>query len=205
MPLRDVLVFAAVVLCLPTAFRRPYLGLLLFSWLAYMRPQDLCWGFARDMRFSFIVGAAMILGWYVNESNRRRFWRRRPPSPSSAAGTSGLSWSEWPRGPPSSRLPGSSFAGPSGVERHLRQGDQGDPPVVGLGPIGRARGRDRLLHWARRGPDLCPCRMQAGAERVGVRGICQARQGSAARPHRASRAGGRTSTPASAAATRRGA
>jgi probable O-glycosylation ligase (exosortase A-associated) len=74
MPLRDLLVFAAVVLCLPTAFRRPYFGLLLFSWLAYMRPQDLCWGFARDMRFSFIVGAAMILGWYVNESHRRRFW-----------------------------------------------------------------------------------------------------------------------------------
>ncbi len=75
MPVRDLLVFAAVVLCLPTAFRRPYFGLLLFSWLAYMRPQDLCWGFARDMRFSFIVGAAMILGWYVNESNRRRFWK----------------------------------------------------------------------------------------------------------------------------------
>jgi probable O-glycosylation ligase (exosortase A-associated) len=74
MPLRDLLVFAAVVLCLPTAFRRPYFGLLLFSWLAYMRPQDLCWGFARDIRFSFYVGVAMILGWYVNESSRRRFW-----------------------------------------------------------------------------------------------------------------------------------
>jgi len=74
MPLRDFLVFAAVVLCLPTSFRRPYFGLLLFSWLAYMRPQDLCWDFARDIRFSFYVGAAMIVGWFVNESRVRRFW-----------------------------------------------------------------------------------------------------------------------------------
>ncbi|MEE9127260.1 MAG: putative O-glycosylation ligase, exosortase A system-associated [Planctomycetota bacterium] len=73
MPLRDLLVFLAVVLCLPTAFRRPYFGLLLFSWLAYMRPQDLCWGFARHMRFSFIVGVTMMVGWYVNESQHRRF------------------------------------------------------------------------------------------------------------------------------------
>ena len=74
--MRDILVFSVVILGLPWAFRRPYLGLLLFSWLAYMRPQDLCWSFARYMRFSFLVAATMVLGWYVNESHVRRFWTR---------------------------------------------------------------------------------------------------------------------------------
>ncbi len=73
--MRDLFVFAVVMFCLPLAFRRPFIGLLLFSWLAYMRPQDLCWSFARTMRFSFIVGITMLVGWLVNESGVRRFWR----------------------------------------------------------------------------------------------------------------------------------
>ncbi len=73
--MRDLFVFAVVVLCLPYALRRPYIGLLLFSWLAYMRPQDLCWGFARSMRFSFFVAAAMVVGYIAHESGKRRFTR----------------------------------------------------------------------------------------------------------------------------------
>ncbi len=70
---RDLMVFGIVMLALPLSFRRPFLGLLVFSWLAYMRPQDLCWGFARDMRLSFYVGMAMIAGWWANERGRRPF------------------------------------------------------------------------------------------------------------------------------------
>lgn len=73
--MRDLFVFAVVVLCLPYALRRPYVGLLLFSWLAYMRPQDLCWGFARSMRFSFFVAAAMVIGFLAYETGTRRFTR----------------------------------------------------------------------------------------------------------------------------------
>jgi probable O-glycosylation ligase (exosortase A-associated) len=72
---RDLLVLAIVLLMLPGSFRRPFVGLLLFSWLAYMRPQDLCWGFARTMRLSFIVGIAMVVGWWANEQGRRPFAR----------------------------------------------------------------------------------------------------------------------------------
>lgn len=71
--MRDVLVFAIVLFLLPTSIRRPFVGLLLFSWLAYMRPQDLCWGFARTMRMSFFVGVAMVLGWWAYEQGARRF------------------------------------------------------------------------------------------------------------------------------------
>ncbi len=71
--LRDLLVFGIVMLALPVSFRRPYVGLLVFSWLAYMRPQDLCWSFARDMRLSFFVALAMLIGWWANERGRRPF------------------------------------------------------------------------------------------------------------------------------------
>lgn len=73
--MRDLLVMALVMLALPLTLRRPFVGLLVFSWLAYMRPQDLCWGFARNLRLSLFVAVLMILGWWVNEQGLRRFAR----------------------------------------------------------------------------------------------------------------------------------
>jgi probable O-glycosylation ligase (exosortase A-associated) len=73
--MRDLLVMALVMLALPLTLRRPFIGLLVFSWLAYMRPQDLCWGFARNLRLSLFVAVLMILGWWVNEQGIRRFAR----------------------------------------------------------------------------------------------------------------------------------
>lgn len=73
--MRDLVVFLVVLLTLPASFRRPFVGLLVFSWLAYMRPQDLCWGFARSMRLSFFVGLTMVVGWWANERGRVPFAR----------------------------------------------------------------------------------------------------------------------------------
>ncbi len=71
--MRDLLVTLLVFGSLPAAFRNPFYGLLVFSWLAYMRPQDLCWGFARTMRFSYIVGIVMVVGFLANERTRPFF------------------------------------------------------------------------------------------------------------------------------------
>lgn len=73
--MRDAIVFLIVLLLLPGSFRRPFQGLLLFSWLAYMRPQDLCWGFARTLRLSFLVAFIMVGGWFAYERGRRAFAR----------------------------------------------------------------------------------------------------------------------------------
>jgi len=67
---RDIIVTLAVAAMLPSCFRKPYVGLLVFSWLAYMRVQDLCWGFARGMRFSMFVAIAMFSGFFVFEPGR---------------------------------------------------------------------------------------------------------------------------------------
>ncbi len=76
--MRDLIVLLAVMSLMPTSFRRPYIGMLVFSWLAYMRPQDLCWGFARTMRLSFLVSLAMLMGWLANEQGKRSFTRWEP-------------------------------------------------------------------------------------------------------------------------------
>ncbi len=73
--MRDLIVFALTVASLPFCFRIPFFGLLMFSWLAYMRPQDLCWGFAATMRLSLYVGVTLIAGYFANDVGRRPFMK----------------------------------------------------------------------------------------------------------------------------------
>jgi probable O-glycosylation ligase (exosortase A-associated) len=71
--MRDLVVFAIVFGALPFALVRPYYGLLLYSWLAFMRAPDLCWGPAKSFRFSLIVAAVMYGGWLLFD--KRPFMR----------------------------------------------------------------------------------------------------------------------------------
>ena len=65
MSLRDIIVALFILGSLPLCFRRPFVGLLLFSVLAYMRLQDLTWGFAREQRWSLLVATVMVAGWFA--------------------------------------------------------------------------------------------------------------------------------------------
>lgn len=69
--MRDLFVSVLVVGCLPTCFRRPFIGLLLFSLLAYMRIQDLTWGFARFQRWSYYVAIITLAGYVLSGPQRR--------------------------------------------------------------------------------------------------------------------------------------
>lgn len=71
---RDVIVALTVLTLLPRAFMRPFFGLLLFSWLAYMRPQDLCWGFAKTIRYSLYCAILMYSGWFFHEQRKFTKW-----------------------------------------------------------------------------------------------------------------------------------
>lgn len=68
--MRDVLVSLILIGMLPMCFRKPFVGLLLFSVLAYMRVQDLTWGFAREQRWSFYIAIVMFAGFFANSRDR---------------------------------------------------------------------------------------------------------------------------------------
>src|SRR5436305_12955921 len=59
---RDALLMAVVYLSLPVILLQPYLGLLVYSWLGYMRPQALAFGASREMPLSAWVAIAMLIG-----------------------------------------------------------------------------------------------------------------------------------------------
>ena len=64
--MRDILVTLMVFGSLPFILRNAWIGVLVWSWLSYMNPHRLTWGFAYDMPFAQIVAitlfAAIILG-----------------------------------------------------------------------------------------------------------------------------------------------
>ena len=73
--MRDLLVSAFILLSLPSCFRRPFVGLLMFSLLAYMRLQDLTWGWARYQRWSYFVALVTLLGFVFSSDPDKRFFR----------------------------------------------------------------------------------------------------------------------------------
>ncbi len=60
--MRDWLVLLIVAGALPLILVRPYIGVLVWSWLGYMNPHRLTWGFAYDFPFAQIVGVTTLIG-----------------------------------------------------------------------------------------------------------------------------------------------
>src|SRR5262245_12551592 len=70
MPLRDIAVTAVIFLLLPACFARPWIGVLVWSWIGYMNPHRLTWGFAYGMPFAMIVGLATLSGLLLTRERR---------------------------------------------------------------------------------------------------------------------------------------
>ena len=58
--MRDILLVALVFASLPFILKRPYIGILVWSWLGYMNPQRLTWSFAYNMPFAQIVALTLL-------------------------------------------------------------------------------------------------------------------------------------------------
>jgi probable O-glycosylation ligase (exosortase A-associated) len=60
--MRDLLVTAIILSSLPLILMRPWVGILMWSWIAYMNPHRLAWGFAYEMPFAAIVAGCTLVG-----------------------------------------------------------------------------------------------------------------------------------------------
>ena len=69
--MRDILVAAIVFGSLPLVLARPYIGILVWSWLGYMNPHRLSYGFAYDFPFAFCVAIATLLGTAFSREPKR--------------------------------------------------------------------------------------------------------------------------------------
>lgn len=72
--MRDILVSGIVFSLLPFIFSRPYLGILLWSWIGYMNPHRLSWGFAYDFPFAMIIAIVTLSALFVSFKKVTYFW-----------------------------------------------------------------------------------------------------------------------------------
>ena len=72
--MRDLLVAAIVFGILPMIFKYPHYGVLLWSWIGYMNPHMLGWGFAANFPFALVVGAVTIAASIISRKKLRFFW-----------------------------------------------------------------------------------------------------------------------------------
>jgi len=67
MALRDLALALILIGGLPIAFKRPFIGALIFAWLGMMSPHRYTWGFAYDFPWSKLYAAVILLGVLVTQ------------------------------------------------------------------------------------------------------------------------------------------
>lgn len=72
--MRDILITAIVFGVLPMIFKNPHFGVLLWSWIGYMNPHKLGWGFATSFPFALIIGVVTIAASIISRKKLLFFW-----------------------------------------------------------------------------------------------------------------------------------
>ncbi len=74
--LRDIVVTAIIFICLPYIIKNPSIGVLIWSWLGYMNPHKLSWGFASNFPFAQIVALVTLVGLIFTKEPKKIPWTR---------------------------------------------------------------------------------------------------------------------------------
>jgi len=69
--MRDIIVTLLVLGSLPFILRNAYIGVYVWSWLSYMNPHRLAWGFAYNMPFAQIVALVLFIAFFFSNEKQK--------------------------------------------------------------------------------------------------------------------------------------
>ena len=72
--MRDIFVTAVVFGALLLVFKHPHYGIYLWSWLSYMNPHKLAWGFATSIPFAFMTAVLTLTVYLFSKEPKRMPW-----------------------------------------------------------------------------------------------------------------------------------
>ena len=72
--MRTLLVALLVFGSLPLIVIKPHVGVLVWSWIGYMNPHRLTWGFTYDFPLAMVVGVATIVAWLFSREPKSLPW-----------------------------------------------------------------------------------------------------------------------------------
>ncbi|MFZ5595317.1 MAG: putative O-glycosylation ligase, exosortase A system-associated [Pseudomonadota bacterium] len=74
--MRDIFVTLVVLGSIPAIFLQPHIGILMWSWLGYMNPHRISWGFATEFPFAMIVGLVTMVALLFSKESKRIPWTK---------------------------------------------------------------------------------------------------------------------------------
>jgi probable O-glycosylation ligase (exosortase A-associated) len=74
--MRDLVITVIVLGSLPLILKRPYIGVLVWSWIGYMNPHRLAYGFAYEFPFAKIIGLVTIAALIFSREEKSVPWTR---------------------------------------------------------------------------------------------------------------------------------
>jgi len=74
--MRDIAVTLIVFGSLPFILRTPFIGILMWTWLGFMNPHRLAWGFSVEMPFAQIVAITTLVAVLVSRERKQMPWTR---------------------------------------------------------------------------------------------------------------------------------
>ena len=74
--MRDILVTAIIFGSLPFILWRPHIGVLVWTWIGFMNPHRLTWGFAYGMPFAMIVAIVTLVAVLISREPKKLPWAR---------------------------------------------------------------------------------------------------------------------------------
>lgn len=74
--MRDLFVTTVILGSLPFILKRPFIGVLVWSWIGFMNPHRLTWGFAYDFPFAMVVALTIFLALFISKEPKKIPWTR---------------------------------------------------------------------------------------------------------------------------------
>ena len=71
--MRDIALALFVAASLPVAFKRPWVGALMFAWVSIMNPHKLTWGFAHSFPWAQVIALVTLVGFVFAHKERKPF------------------------------------------------------------------------------------------------------------------------------------
>ena len=69
--MRDIIITLIIFGSIPFVFKRPWTGILLFSWISYMNPHRLTYGFAFSFQFALIAAVVTIIAFVIDRDPKK--------------------------------------------------------------------------------------------------------------------------------------
>lgn len=72
--MRDIALAIFIFGTIPFILSRPYVGLLVWSWLGYMNPHRLCYGFAYSFPWVQLIAIVTLVSWLLSKESKKIAW-----------------------------------------------------------------------------------------------------------------------------------